>query len=122
MHFRQFLISALMVGVADNFSRPLQFAEKNAPSPQRGNGAIPVKIEKEEVNMALPPKAEHAKPQEKAALKNAPITEKAAVPEHASASKHVTVTEKTCSTRTCSYQSSKGETAVIQKYSKPGCG
>ncbi|MEH7253588.1 hypothetical protein V7111_15795 [Neobacillus niacini] len=90
MHFRQFLISALMVGAALLFPDNA-FAEKNAPSPQKGNGAIPVKSEKEEVNIALPPKAEHAKPQEKAAPKNVPVTEKTAVPDHAAVPEHALI-------------------------------
>ena len=94
MHFRQFLISALLVGAAVFFPDNA-FAEKNTPSPQKGNSAIPVKSEKEEVHRALPPKAEHANPQGKAASKNVPVTEKTSVPEHAAAPKHVTVTEKT---------------------------
>ncbi|MEH7114040.1 hypothetical protein V7124_16900 [Neobacillus niacini] len=90
MHFRQFLISVLMAGAA-MFFPDLAFAEKNVPSSQKGEAAIPVKSEKEEIKIAVPPKSQNANLQEKAASAHATVTEKSSVPEHAAVPEHAQI-------------------------------
>jgi hypothetical protein len=81
-----------MAGAA-MFFPDLAFAEKNVPSSQKGEAAIPVKSEKEEIKIAVPPKSQNANLQEKAASAHATVTEKSSVPEHAAVPEHAQINQ-----------------------------
>ncbi|MDR7080608.1 hypothetical protein J2Y03_005695 [Neobacillus niacini] len=92
MHFRQFLITALMVGAAIFFPDNA-FAEKNELASQKGQAASSEKGNKDAVKINIPPKAEQANSAEKAVPEQATVPEKAVKAENTSVPEHARINQ-----------------------------
>ena len=92
MHFRQFLITALMVGAAIFFPDNA-FAEKNELASQKGQAHSSEKSNKDVVNIDVPLKAEQANPVERVVPEQATVPEKAVEAENTSVPEHARINQ-----------------------------